>query len=56
MRSFRKLCREQRGAVAVEYALIMALVFLAMIAGVRAFAQGTIQLWNNVTDNVSANT
>jgi pilus assembly protein Flp/PilA len=53
MRRLRNLGKDQRGATAVEYALIMALVFLAMIAGVRAFAQGTISMWDNVADNVA---
>ena len=53
MRRMLKLVRDERGATAIEYALIMALVFLAMIAGVSAFAQGTIQMWNEVAENVS---
>ena len=55
MRRLRELGTERRGATSVEYALIMALVFLAMIAGVRAFAQGTISMWTNVADNVAGN-
>jgi Flp pilus assembly pilin Flp len=55
MRRVRQLGKDHRGAVAVEYALIMALIFLAMIAGVRAFAQGTISMWTNVADNVAGN-
>ncbi|HEX8217238.1 MAG TPA: Flp family type IVb pilin [Allosphingosinicella sp.] len=53
MRRLRELGRDRRGATAVEYALIMALVFLAMIAGVRAFAAETIEMWTNVADNVA---
>jgi pilus assembly protein Flp/PilA len=53
MRRLRKLGKDQRGATAVEYGLIMALIFLAMIAGVSAFAQTTISMWGNVADNVA---
>lgn len=53
MRRLRELGTDRRGATAVEYALIMALVFLAMIGGVRAFANGTISLWNHVEESVS---
>lgn len=53
MRRLRELGKDRRGATAIEYALIMALVFLAMIAGVRAFAEGTIRMWDNVADNVA---
>ncbi|HYJ29847.1 MAG TPA: Flp family type IVb pilin, partial [Allosphingosinicella sp.] len=48
MRRLRKLGKDQKGATAVEYGLIMALIFLAMIAGVSAFAQTTINMWGNV--------
>jgi pilus assembly protein Flp/PilA len=54
MHRIRRLGRDERGATAVEYGLILALIFLAMIAGVRAFAAQTISLWQNVADNVSA--
>ena len=53
MRRLRELGSDRRGATTVEYGLIMALIFLVMIAGVRAFAQGTIDLWTRVTDEVS---
>ena len=53
MRRLRRLAKDVSGATAVEYALIMALVFLAMIAGVRAFAAETIEMWTYVADQVS---
>ena len=53
MRRFRRLGKDERGATAVEYAFIMALIFLAMVAGVRGFAGATIGMWENVADNVS---
>ena len=52
MRLFAKLIRDTRGASAVEYALICALIVLAMIAGLNAVAGSTITMWNDVSDNV----
>jgi pilus assembly protein Flp/PilA len=52
MQVFAKLIRDTRGASAVEYALICALIVLAMIAGLNAVAGSTITMWNDVSDNV----
>ncbi len=46
------ILRDERGATAVEYGLILALVFLAMIAGVTRFSDTTIGMWNNVASEV----
>jgi pilus assembly protein Flp/PilA len=37
------------GATAVEYGLILALVFLAMLAAVQNFGNVTIAMWNGVS-------
>lgn len=50
---FAKLLRDIKGASAVEYALICALIVLAMIAGLNAVASNTITMWNDVSDNVN---
>lgn len=52
MRTFAKLIRDDKAASAVEYALICALIVLAMIAGLNAVAGSTIAMWNDVSDNV----
>ena len=44
MRRFFGIFKDQRGATAVEYGLILAMVFLAMIAGVSNFAGTTTGL------------
>lgn len=54
MRRIHELGRDDGGATAVEYGLILALVFLSMIVGVQTFASSTIGLWNNVTNAVEA--
>ncbi|MDO7833868.1 Flp family type IVb pilin [Sphingobium sp. HBC34] len=48
------LMRCERGATAVEYALILAMVVLAMIAALSNVADKTTGMWNNVASNVVA--
>jgi pilus assembly protein Flp/PilA len=43
---------DERGATAVEYGLIIALVVLAMVAALRGVASATINMWNIVERNV----
>ncbi|HYD12117.1 MAG TPA: Flp family type IVb pilin [Allosphingosinicella sp.] len=52
MRKFFRLARETRAATAVEYGLIVALIFLAILVGVYALASTTITMWNNVNAEV----
>ena len=49
---FAKLVRDIKAATAVEYALICALIVLAMIAGLNAVVGQTITMWNGVSENV----
>jgi pilus assembly protein Flp/PilA len=55
MKRFLKLFRDRKGATAIEYGLIVALIVIAMIAGLQLFAGSTIGMWNSVSQNVSAN-
>lgn len=50
----RALTYAQRGASAVEYGLIVALIVLGMIAGLNALGNGTSQLWGNISQKVQA--
>jgi pilus assembly protein Flp/PilA len=50
---FAKLVRDIKAASAVEYALICALIVLAMIAGLNAVASQTVTMWTDVSDNVT---
>jgi pilus assembly protein Flp/PilA len=51
-RLFGKLIGDVRGATAVEYGLILALVVLAMIGALLAFASTSVGIWNNVSTQV----
>lgn len=53
MRRFFGILKDESGATAVEYGLILAMIFLAMIAGVANFADTTIAMWDNVSNEVA---
>lgn len=42
-----RLVRDDRGATAIEYGLIMAMVFLAMVGAVVALGDEDSGLWND---------
>ncbi|SCW49235.1 pilus assembly protein Flp/PilA [Sphingobium faniae] len=48
------LARCQRGATAIEYGLILALVFLAIISAVSQFANKSIAMWDHVSEQVNS--
>lgn len=48
----RLLVVDQRGATAVEYGLILALIFLAMLGGLVAMADGNTHLWQSFTGKI----
>ncbi|MEZ5656020.1 MAG: Flp family type IVb pilin [Sphingobium sp.] len=43
----------QRGATAVEYALVVSLICLAAIGAMTGVANKTINMWGNVSNEVS---
>ena len=44
----QKVCADERGATAIEYGLIVALIVLAIIVSMSAVADATIGMWNDV--------
>lgn len=44
-----KIWHDQTGATAVEYGLILAVIFLAMITALEGFGQSFDQLWTQTT-------
>lgn len=53
MRRFTKIFTDDRGATAVEYGLILAMIFLAMVTSVTYMAATTTSMWNNVSTEVA---
>ncbi len=48
----RALARDVRGATAVEYGLIVALIFIAATAAISNAAGQTIIMWTNIATRV----
>ncbi len=44
--------REEDGATAIEYGLIVSLIFLAMVAAAKFFAAETIEMFDYITESV----
>lgn len=51
--AFRKLRADQRGATAIEYGLIAALIAIAMVAGLSKLGGGSGGLWTNLANTVN---
>lgn len=49
MRRFLGIFKDERGATAVEYGLILAMIFLAMVGALSLVADITISMWGNVS-------
>jgi pilus assembly protein Flp/PilA len=50
---FRSLAADCKGATAVEYGLILAMIVIAMIVSLSTVANVTIDMWNNVNTKVT---
>ena len=50
------LLRDERGATAVEYGLIVSLIVIAMITALNGVATATTDMWGRVSTEVSAAT
>jgi pilus assembly protein Flp/PilA len=56
VRTIRTLMHDRRGATAVEYGFILALIVIAMMASLMSLADVTTNMWKNVTNKVEAAT
>lgn len=54
LHALRRLAADRRGSTAIEYALIAAIVAIAAIAGLQAFAGSMDQMWNVVIAAIAA--
>jgi pilus assembly protein Flp/PilA len=52
-RWIRGLARHNRGATAIEYGLILALITITMLVGFSQLAGTTTGLWGNLADKVT---
>ena len=49
----RNLRADKRGATAIEYGLICALIVIAMTAGLSTLGGGTLGMWTRIAGNVT---
>jgi pilus assembly protein Flp/PilA len=54
MRRFFAIFKDERGGTAIEYGLILAMIFLAMIGALTLVTNRTIEMWNFVTESVAS--
>jgi pilus assembly protein Flp/PilA len=54
MRPLLRIIKDRRGATAVEYGLILALIFLAMVGALSQVAGTTTNMWNYVATEVTS--
>ncbi|MBP2276847.1 MULTISPECIES: Flp family type IVb pilin [Sphingomonas] len=54
--TLKRLWGDRKGATAVEYGLIVALVVIAMVAALTQLANSTTTMWGNVSTKVAAAT
>ena len=54
MNKFHRLLRSTRAATAVEYGLILALIFLSALIAITAVGTSTIEMWTNISDTSTA--
>lgn len=52
--NFRTLGADQRGATAIEYGLIAALIVVAMIGGLSALGGGATGMWTKIQTAVES--
>jgi pilus assembly protein Flp/PilA len=50
---FKRLLRDDRGATAIEYGLIVAMIAMAIIGAVKSVADENNGLWATVEENVT---
>lgn len=48
-----RLLRSTKAATAVEYGLILALIFMAALGAISSVGQSTITMWNNVSTSAT---
>jgi len=54
MRRIFAIFKDQHAATSVEYGLILAMVFMAMIGALSLFGATTIEMWDMVSNKVTA--
>lgn len=51
--AIRRIVRDEQGATAVEYGLIVSLIVIVMFAGLKNVGDGTANMWNKTSNKVT---
>ena len=54
-KTMHKLCVDQRGATAIEYGLIVALIAVAVIGALEGLGGGVGGMWGDLSNKVADN-
>ncbi len=54
MRKIVALLRSTKAATAVEYGLLLALIFIAAMGAISSVGKSTIGMWNNVSSSAGS--
>ena len=54
LKFMRQILREEAGAAAVEYGLIVSLIVLAMLTALSGVADSNTRMWNTVQQKITA--
>ena len=54
-KNWRRLRSDKRGATAIEYGLIVALIAIAMMGGLRTLGGGAGGMWGNLAQTAEDN-
>jgi pilus assembly protein Flp/PilA len=49
---FKKFIKDERGATAIEYGLIAALIVVAVIGGITSVGQSSVLTMSNIADHL----
>ena len=55
-RAFATLWRDRSGATAIEYGLIVAFIFLAIVGGLSAFATNETAMYTHISNTITGAT
>ena len=50
--SVRSFCRDESGATSIEYGLIVALIFLAIVGAIRSYTNTTSDMYSTISDTL----
>lgn len=48
----KEFCTDESGATAIEYSLIVALIFLAVVSSIRVFTNNTEDMYSRIGDSL----